>query len=208
MRAGGARLCVVAAAALVCVPLRAQPASGPTNSPTDYAQERARVQAERKRLEAAFDAEIVACRERFTVTACVDDVRVRRRAALAEPRARELAIDDLERRERAATRRQAVAQKQRQAAERPVRDPAASAPEAAAVPAHAASAIARVRPHVAPTDAERKADAAHRAEATRERQAQIRAEQERIEARQAERARHKPPAAALPVPGAPSAASH
>ena len=83
------------------------------------AAERAEIQAERNRLEAQFDAEKADCAGRFAVTACLDDVRERRRAALEGPRMRALALDDAERLRRAAARRDALARKQRDTMRRP-----------------------------------------------------------------------------------------
>jgi hypothetical protein len=51
--------------------------------------DRNRITAERKATAAQFAAEEKACAERFAVTACVDDVRARRREALAPLRERE-----------------------------------------------------------------------------------------------------------------------
>lgn len=166
------------------------------------ASDRGAISAERKRLEAAFAAEEAQCRERFAVTACVDDVRQRRRAALASPRAQELALDDADRLQRAQVRREAVARKQKEAAERPVvapepqREPRLPPPPAP---------LAELRPH--PTlSAE---DAARRAAAGRERRDKINASQDRIVTRQLERAsRNTKPAEPLPVPvPVPAAAS-
>ena len=165
--------------------------------------ERQRIAAERKRLEAVFADEEARCQSRFAVTACLDDVRQRRRAALDLTRSRELAIDDTERRQRATARREAVEEKQRRAAARTVAEPAASAEPAAALPAPApapASAPAAREPQAPPSTelARQRAAAAH------ERQQKLRATQQRVEARQAERARQQRPAAPLPVPPAAS----
>lgn len=162
--------------------------------------ERQRIAAERQRLEAAFAEEEARCASRFAVTACLDDVRQRRRAALELPRSRELAIDDIERRQRATARREAVEEKQRRAAARPVAEPASSAAPARALPAPAPASSAR-EPHAPPS-----ADLARqRAAAAHERQEKLRATQQRVQAREAERARQGRRAAPLPVPasGAP-----
>ncbi|MBL8305621.1 MAG: hypothetical protein JNM33_02925 [Rubrivivax sp.] len=157
--------------------------------------ERQRIAVERKRLEAAFAEEEARCQGRFAVTACVDDVRQRRRAALESPRARELEIDDIERRQRAAERREAIDEKQRRAAERPVMpsSPAASARPPVA-PTPAASVPRAVRE---PPSAD---EARQRAIDARQRQDEFRARQQRIEARQAQRAGRGQRAAPLPVP--------
>ena len=62
---------------------------------------RERLAAERQILLDRFSVEERACREGFVVTACTDALRVRRRAALAPLRERELALMDAERQQRA-----------------------------------------------------------------------------------------------------------
>jgi hypothetical protein len=168
--------------------------------PTQAARERGRIHAERERLEAGFAAEEARCAERFAVTACLDDVRLRRRAALAGPRAQALAIDDAERHARAEARRAAVDEKQRRAAARP---PIPSEPARAPRELPPAPPVVLAEPVPRPSSAP--AEAARRVEAARERQAEIRATQQRIEARQAERARQRKPSAPLPAPRAASA---
>ncbi len=168
------------------------------------AHERAAVQAERDRLEAQFAAEHARCAERFGVTACQDEVQERRRAALGGPRAGALALDDAERRRRAAERRDALAQKQRRAMERPASASVAAQVASASV---AAPSPARVLPddtaasHSLAASAAAAA-AAQRAAAARARQAAIQADRARVEARQAERARQGKGATPLPVPAA------
>ena len=165
------------------------------------AADRGAITAERQRLEATFAAEEAQCRERFAVTACVDDVRQRRRAALARPRAQELALDDVERQQKALARREAVARKQKEAAERPV--VALEPQRAVRLPAPAAPApLIERRTHGA-SEAD---EAARRAAVSRERRDKIAASQDRIVTRQVERAsRHKKPSEPLPVPAAASA---
>ena len=61
--------------------------------------------AERQALVERFADEERACSQRFAVTSCVDEVRSRRRAALAPLRERELRLEEAERNRRAAERR-------------------------------------------------------------------------------------------------------
>lgn len=160
-----------------------------------HAADRAAVAAERQRLEAAFAAEEAQCRERFAVTACVDDVRQRRRVALAGPRAQELALDDAGRMQRAEARREAVARKQKEAAERPVAQAAEPVRELRLPPPPVP--LAEPRPQPMP-DSEA---AARRAAASRERREKIAASQDRIVTRQVERAsRQKKASDPLPLP--------
>ena len=192
------------------------PAASAPSAPST-AQQRARINADRDRIEAQFTTEQAACRQRFVVTACTDDVRLRRRAALAAPRAQASALDDRERNKRAAARREAVAQKQRRAAERPVPAPpvitASVGPMTAPVTAPMTAPVTEtvtepVEPASAPkahaATSSAAAAAAHRAQALKARQTQIQHGQARIEARQAEHARAHKPSTPLPMPPAAS----
>lgn len=59
---------------------------------------RAKIGAERARLEAGFLGEDHACHERFAVNSCLRKVNARRREAMAELRRQEIALNDEERR--------------------------------------------------------------------------------------------------------------
>ncbi len=85
---------------------------------------RARLVQQQRDVNTQFAQEERACAQRFAVSACIDDVRGRRRAALAPLREQELRIDDAERRQRAAARQASIEAKQRAAAERPPPTPA------------------------------------------------------------------------------------
>jgi colicin import membrane protein len=168
------------------------------------AAQRAALQAERERIEAQFKAQELACRERFAVTACIEDVKQKRREALAGPRAQALALDDIERKERAETRREAVRERQRLLAQRPVPVEAlpapasapASPPLAAAQPsATAASGSLADRqtaeraqgPASGPRAAAAERAASRRAAAAAQRQQRVAATQARIASREAAR---------------------
>ncbi|MDO9405416.1 MAG: hypothetical protein Q7T87_15385 [Polaromonas sp.] len=75
----------------------AQPvgASGVNISPD---AERARISAEKTRLERGFDAESAACHEKFLVNNCLDKVTVRRQAAMGDLKRQEIYLNDQERR--------------------------------------------------------------------------------------------------------------
>lgn len=166
--------------------------------------ERERVAAERRAVSDRFAAEERACRQRFAVTACVDDVRIRRREALTPFRERELRIDEAERRQRAQDRQAALASKRNAAAQRApgppdpelrIRSAPASAPPAdPAVPRHHSD------------EASRAAQAAERARASAQRVEAAEATQAEIAKRLAERATRGKTSAPLPIPAAASAA--
>lgn len=84
----------------------------------DTAAERARIAAERSRVEAAFQAEQKACYRKFAVTGCIDEAQARRRAQLADLRRQEIALNDAERKARSADRMRALEQKQAEEARR------------------------------------------------------------------------------------------
>jgi colicin import membrane protein len=59
--------------------------------------ERARIAAERGRIDAVSSTEIAACHERFLVNKCLDEINVKRREALADLRRQEISLNDQER---------------------------------------------------------------------------------------------------------------
>ena len=185
--------------------------AAPADDARQREQLRARIQAERTRIDEMFSADTAACQQQFAVTACVEQARQRRLDALAGARSQALLLDDIERRERAVARREAITVKQREAASRAAPLLPASASESGSAPASASIARVRPGPSAASTAIRRShsaaaseaaAEALRRAQATRERQAEIEATQDRIRARQIERLREGKVAAPLPVPAA------
>lgn len=163
--------------------------------------ERTRIAAERQALLERFAQEERECQQRFAVTACLDDVRSRRRAALAPLRARELQLDDAERQQRAADRRVAIEAKQKAQAARPPPTPAPEVRLRPPPPVPASSAAAASAPRHKTDDAQaRAAQAAERAQAAQRRREAAEADRQRIERRLAEREAAGKVAAPLPVP--------
>ncbi|MGC4080255.1 MAG: hypothetical protein QM702_25040 [Rubrivivax sp.] len=109
----------------------------PATSDLDGRAERSRIAAERAAAESRYKAEQAECRQRFVVTACVDEAKARRREALGRLKHQELVLDEQDRRRRAAARLQAIEEKQREAAARPPMpvQPAPVIREAASAPA-------------------------------------------------------------------------
>ena len=70
----------------------------------EVAAERARLQAQRAQAEDVFKAEEKACYAKFAVNDCVDAARAKRREVLAGLRKQEIALNDAERRRKAAER--------------------------------------------------------------------------------------------------------
>jgi hypothetical protein len=86
-------------------------------------KERERINIERVTREAAFDVEEAACYKKFFTNRCLGEVQSRRREALALLRQQEVALNDRERKEKAAAQIQKTEEKSspealRQAAER------------------------------------------------------------------------------------------
>lgn len=68
----------------------------------DVAAERARIDAERRAADARFTAQERACRARFAVNDCTAEARARHRVAVGALRRQEIALNDMERRRKAA----------------------------------------------------------------------------------------------------------
>lgn len=86
-----------------CAVALAQPApAGVDAAPEAVARERGRIEQERRQQEARFAAEEAACYQRFAVNDCLREVRVRRRAVFEDLRRQDIALNDAERRRRAA----------------------------------------------------------------------------------------------------------
>lgn len=113
------------AGALACGSLGAQPASAPVPPSTaaasadapataqglDTGAERQRIRQERARIEATRSRQEAECRQRFAVTDCLNRVRDQWREPLADLRRQEVAVGDIERRERSARQQQRADEK-------------------------------------------------------------------------------------------------
>ncbi len=169
---------------------------------------RAEVAAQRTAIEQRFAREQAECEQRFSVAACLDDLRQRRHDALVPLVRREHELAAEERHQRAEAQAQrvrerelAAAQDEGQRRERVVPAHASSTPASQPVRARSPEQAAQAR-----QQAEQKADAesARRRERARERELR---QQQRLATHAAkEKNRIKPLAAPLPLPGA-SAAS-
>jgi len=73
-----------------------------TSSNSSSDAERLRINADRSKLESAFALEDTACYTRFLVNNCLDEVKVRRRDALADLRRQEILLNDEARKAKAA----------------------------------------------------------------------------------------------------------
>jgi len=185
---------------------------------------RERIAHERAAAEARFKERQRECLTRFVATSCVDDAKRERRERLARLREEQIALEEKDRRDRAAARTEAIRKKTEAAADRsahPVdetsREPKPPRPDrqpranrAADAPSAAEGRPARRGKSLLPPPqtkgAVRSADDQARSRATFE-AAQRAAEVHRaeVEARNAARAARRKPAAPLPVPSGASA---
>lgn len=180
------------------------------------AAERARLKAGREQAEAQFRAQEQACYRKFAVNDCLSAARAKRRTAVDDLRRQEIALNDAERKRKAAERRQAIddkAQAQRQRDEAAQAKPPADAGREtraddragrASQPASSAKAAERVR-DVRQRQAEMAASRQQRAEQAasnaREHDERVRQAQERADkVKQRLAQEKKPPASALKDP--------
>lgn len=89
-----------------CIGVQAQTSN---NSSNDV--ERLRISADRARLEATFALEDTTCYKRFLVNKCLDEVKLRRREALADLRRQEIVLNDEGRKAKAAEQLQKIEDK-------------------------------------------------------------------------------------------------
>ena len=73
-------------------------------TPPSYEAQRARIEVERSRAQAQFDAAAVLCYQRFAVNDCLQRARELRRDVLADLRKQSLALRDAQARQRTAQR--------------------------------------------------------------------------------------------------------
>jgi colicin import membrane protein len=163
------------------------------------AARRQQLERERAAVEARYRQEHAACADRFTVTACTDDAKTRRRQAL-EPLERErAALDEQERRRRAAERLQRIEDKRQEAARR--QPPALQTPRpplSAPLPDAAPRAGRPAQPRAAPPPPGPRPGSAQAYE-----RRQQEAEAHRAAVKRRNDSRQRPPAAPMPAPSAP-----
>ncbi len=192
--------------------------TAPQTSPENIDAERAKISAERVRLEAGFLTEDAACYEKFAVNSCLGKVNSRRREAMASLRRQEILLNDEERKIRGAQEMRRIEEKSspenlQEAADRRARaaedyqsrlerekikqQERASAP-AAEKAAHEASAEKLLdRQKKARTRTDKQAAAAEEAKKFEERQKQ--AQERRAQHERDQLSRPQPPSKSLPL---------
>jgi len=168
----------------------------------DPAAQRQRIAQERAAAAVAHQARVAECEQRFVVTSCVKASQRALRDALDRLRQQQMALDEAQRKQRAAERVDAISRKLAadEAQRPPVIGPAASAnltlrEQKARAPGRTAAG----EPKAASTRQEQQRSSRQLQQSRR--QAELRAHRESVEQRNAERrASGKAPAAPLPVP--------
>jgi colicin import membrane protein len=97
--------------AILCLSLLACGLAGTSAAARDAAEQRAqreRIKTERAHAEAVFAQRQRECSERFVVTSCIDEARRDRRQAIERLDRREAALNEAERKQRAALRMEAI----------------------------------------------------------------------------------------------------
>jgi colicin import membrane protein len=165
--------------------------------------ERARLKAQRNKVEAEFTAQEKACYGKFAVNDCLDAARAKRRDAVGDLRRQEIALNDVQRKRNAAERRHSIDEKNAAQREREeTAAPKAPDPQRAL---HSTERKPRDKEVVQKRQAEidqakhrRDAEAAKNAREHEEKLLQAREREERVKKRLAEK--KKPPASSLKDP--------
>jgi hypothetical protein len=177
------------------------------------AAERARIAHAREKVEAAYKTEEKTCYGKFAVNDCLAKARTRRRGAMSDLRRQEIALNDLERKRKAAQRQGSI-EERNAAARRPASEPsdadrelraneraAERAKQAASAPERAAERDRQVQKRRADIQADtqrRNEQAARNVKEHEQRLAESREREQRMKSRLAER--KKPPASSLADP--------
>lgn len=174
---------------------------------------RAEIDAGRDAAESLYREQVAQCRTRFIVSSCVEAASKQRHDTLKRLDSQQTAIDDVEREERAAERRDAIARKEAdeeaRSREAEARARAAEVQRAAPPKRAAAPAVREMPAHKAPpSPQERAAREASARAAYAIKQLQAEARRQEAARRNAEHAKKTNPAAPLPVPGDVGAAPH
>jgi colicin import membrane protein len=177
------------------------------------AAERARIEHAREKVEAVYKTEEKACYGKFAVNDCLAKARAKRRTAMSDLRRQEIAINDLERKRKAAERQRSI-EERNAAAHPPAGQPsdadrqlraderaADRAKQAASAPEKAAEREKQVQKRQAEIQADaqhRNEQAAHNVKEHEQRLAEAKEREEKMKKRLAER--KKPPASSLADP--------
>jgi colicin import membrane protein len=175
--------------------------------PASDAAQREQVKTERAAAEARYKQAEADCSKRFAVSGCLAEAQAQRREAMTGLRAREVALDEAQRKADAEESARRVQAKQAEAASKPPPVPrAASAPASAAASAAAGRASSE-RARQRSKTAEDATLAAARVAAQQRRASEAAAHRQEVEQRNAERSARGKKSTPLPVPSAASVAA-
>jgi chemotaxis protein histidine kinase CheA len=175
--------------------------------PASDAAQREQVKTERAAAEARYKQAEADCSKRFAVSGCLAEAQAQRREAMTGLRAREVALDEAQRKADAEESARRVQAKQAEAASKPPPVPrAASAPASAAASAAAGRAPSE-RARQRSKTAEDATVAAARVAAQQRRASEAAAHRQEVEQRNAERSARGKKSTPLPVPSAASVAA-
>jgi len=175
--------------------------------PASDAAQREQVRTERAAAEARYKQAEADCSKRFAVSGCLAEAQAQRREAMTGLRAREVALDEAQRKADAEESARRVQAKQAEAASKPPPVPrAASAPASAAASAAAGRASSE-RARQRSKTAEDATLAAARVAAQQRRASEAAAHRQEVEQRNAERSARGKKSTPLPVPSAASVAA-
>lgn len=101
-------------------------AAGQSTAPESVAQERLRIDAQRKQADANFETEQRQCQTKFAAASCTHDAAMRRIEAMAALKRHEVSLNNAERAEEAVARQRSIEEKraEREANAAPARDAA------------------------------------------------------------------------------------
>lgn len=175
--------------------------------PASGAAQRQQIKTERAAAEARYKQAEADCSKRFAVSGCLAEAQAQRREAMTGLRAREVALDEAQRKADAEESARRVQAKQAEAASKPPPVPrAASAPASAAASAAAGRAPSE-RARQRSKTAEDATVAAARVSAQQRRASEAAAHRQEVEQRNAERSARGKKSTPLPVPSAASVAA-
>jgi hypothetical protein len=175
--------------------------------PASGAAQRQQIKTERAAAEARYKQAEADCSKRFAVSGCLAEAQAQRREAMTGLRAREVALDEAQRKADAEESARRVQAKQAEAASKPPPVPrAASAPASAAASAAAGRASSE-RARQRSKTAEDATLAAARVAAQQRRASEAAAHRQEVEQRNAERSARGKKSTPLPVPSAASVAA-
>jgi len=175
--------------------------------PASDAAQREQIKTERAAAEARYKQAEADCSKRFAVSGCLAEAQAQRREAMTGLRAREVALDEAQRKADAEESARRVQAKQAEAASKPPPVPrAASAPASAAASAAAGRASSE-RARQRSKTAEDATLAAARVAAQQRRASEAAAHRQEVEQRNAERSARGKKSTPLPVPSAASVAA-